>query len=71
MAKITITVPDDIVDKANRAVAAEIIAELAAEAGGTDPDRAEAAAAFTAAANAAATDLLAAPGDIRFSTPAH
>ncbi|MCP2293014.1 hypothetical protein [Nocardia amikacinitolerans] len=70
-------VPDDIVEKANHAVAAglagsvsayftqlaqrepdwaaaEIIAELAAEAGVADADRAEAAAAFTAAENAAA-----------------
>ncbi|MET8773521.1 hypothetical protein AB0H49_28575 [Nocardia sp. NPDC050713] len=82
MAKITISIPDDIAEKANNAVAAglagsvsayftqlaqrepdwaaaaEIVAELATEAGVTDADRAEAAAAFTAAENAAAADAL-------------
>lgn len=81
MAKITISIPDEIADKANHAVAAglagsvsayftqlaqrepdwaaaaEIIAELAAESGVTEADRAEAAAAFESAENAAADGL--------------
>lgn len=81
MAKITISIPDDVHVKASHAVeaglassvsawftelarrepdwatAAEIIADLASEAGVTEADRAEAAAAF-AEAERAATDGL-------------
>ncbi|MEV6771075.1 hypothetical protein AB0N05_20895 [Nocardia sp. NPDC051030] len=82
MAKITISVPDEIADKANRAVkaglassvsayftdlakrepdwaaAAEIMAELSAEAGVTEVDLAEADAVLDAAEKAAAAEHL-------------